>query len=75
VWPSTPTRVQPIIKAGLERSGTFRIIDAGVVNDLNTIDHSGWKAKGAAALVPGSVNALADGRARGAQSTLSGILR
>jgi TolB protein len=32
------------------------------VNDLNNIDYSGWKAKGADALVLGSVNALADGR-------------
>jgi TolB protein len=51
-----------IIKADLERSGAFKIIDAGVINDVNNIDYSGWKAKGADALVVGTVDALADGR-------------
>jgi TolB protein len=57
-----PQKISEIIKADLERSGVFKIIDAGVVNDVNNIDYSGWKAKGADALVVGTVDALADGR-------------
>ncbi|MBV7538989.1 Tol-Pal system beta propeller repeat protein TolB [Duganella sp. sic0402] len=58
----SPQKISEIIKADLERSGAFKIIDAGVINDVNNIDYSGWKAKGAAALVVGTVDALADGR-------------
>ncbi|MET0268294.1 MAG: Tol-Pal system beta propeller repeat protein TolB [Duganella sp.] len=57
-----PHQVSAIIKADLERSGAFKIIDAGVINDVNNVDYSGWKAKGADALVVGTVNAMADGR-------------
>jgi TolB protein len=58
----SPQKISEIIKADLERSGAFKIIDAGVINDVNNIDYSGWKAKGADALVVGTVDALADGR-------------
>ena len=57
----SPQQISAIIKADLERSGAFKIIDAGVINDVNNIDYSGWKAKGADALVVGTVDALADG--------------
>ena len=57
-----PHMVSAIIKADLERSGAFKIIDAGVISDVNNVDYSGWKAKGADALVVGTVNAMADGR-------------
>ena len=42
-----PHMVSAIIKADLERSGAFKIIDAGVISDVNNVDYSGWKAKGA----------------------------
>jgi TolB protein len=58
----SPQKISEIIKADLERSGAFKVIDAGVINDVNNIDYSGWKAKGADALVVGTVDALADGR-------------
>jgi hypothetical protein len=58
----SPQKISAIIKADLERSGAFKLIDAGVINDVNNIDYSGWKAKGADALVVGTVDALADGR-------------
>ena len=58
----SPQKISEIIKADLERSGAFKIIDAGVINDVNNIDYSAWKSKGAAALVVGTVDALADGR-------------
>jgi TolB protein len=57
-----PQQVSAIIKADLERSGAFKVIDAGTISDVNNIDYSGWKAKGADALVVGTVAALADGR-------------
>ena len=57
-----PQQISAIIKADLERSGAFKIIDAGVISDVNNIDYSAWKAKGADALVVGTVDALADGR-------------
>ena len=56
-----PQAVSAIIKADLERSGAFKVIDAGTVSDPNNVDYAGWKARGADALVVGSVQALADG--------------
>ena len=57
-----PHQISAIIKADLERSGAFKVIDAGVITDVNNIDYSAWKGKGADALVVGTVDALADGR-------------
>ncbi|OEZ59890.1 Tol-Pal system beta propeller repeat protein TolB [Duganella sp. HH105] len=57
-----PQQISAIIKADLDRSGMFKVIDAGAVADINNIDYAGWKAKGADALVVGTVSALADGR-------------
>jgi TolB protein len=67
-WPPSPTnRVAPeqvsaIIRADLERSGAFKVIDAGVISDSASVDYSAFKASGADALVVGSVSRLADGR-------------
>ena len=58
----SPQKISEIIKADLERSGAFKVIDAGVITDVNNIDYGAWKAKGADALVVGTVDALADGR-------------
>ena len=57
-----PQKISDIIKADLERSGVFKVIDAGVINDVNNIDYSGWKGKGADALVVGTVGAVDGGR-------------
>ena len=57
-----PQQVSAIIKADLERSGAFKVIDAGTINDVNNIDYGAVKAQGADALVVGTVAALADGR-------------
>ncbi|HEU5437497.1 MAG TPA: Tol-Pal system protein TolB, partial [Telluria sp.] len=58
-----PQEVSAIIKADLERSGMFKVIDAGtVVSDSASVDYSAWKSRGADALVVGSVQRLADGR-------------
>jgi TolB protein len=58
-----PDQVSAIIKADLERSGMFKVIDAGTVIAENaSIDYGAWKSRGADALVVGSVQRLADGR-------------
>lgn len=58
-----PQQVTAIIKADLSRSGYFRIVDTGdVMSETSTINFDDWKARGADALVVGSVQRLADGR-------------
>jgi TolB protein len=58
-----PAQISAIIKADLERSGVFKVIDAGsAISDTSNIDYSQWKSRGADALVVGSVQRLADGR-------------
>ena len=52
-----------IIKADLQRSGMFRLIDAvEVISETTPVNFGSWKAKGADALVIGSVTQMADGR-------------
>ncbi|WP_426107889.1 Tol-Pal system beta propeller repeat protein TolB [Massilia sp. TSP1-1-2] len=57
-----PAQVSAIIKADLERSGVFKVIDAGAMSENDPVSYSQWKARGADALVVGSVQKLADGR-------------
>ncbi|MDY7580002.1 Tol-Pal system beta propeller repeat protein TolB [Herbaspirillum sp. RTI4] len=58
-----PQKVTAIIKADLARSGMFKIIDTGdILSENATINYADWKARGADALVIGSVQQLADGR-------------
>jgi TolB protein len=58
-----PEQVSAIIRADLERSGVFKVIDAGrAISDSASVDLGAFKASGADALVVGSVSRLADGR-------------
>jgi TolB protein len=58
-----PEQVSAIIRADLERSGVFKVIDARqAISDTSSIDLGAFKASGADALVVGSVSRLADGR-------------
>ena len=58
-----PQQVSAIIKADLQRSGYFRIIDTNAVLTENSqVDLADWKSRGADAVVVGSVQKLADGR-------------
>ncbi|MBV8666840.1 MAG: Tol-Pal system protein TolB [Burkholderiaceae bacterium] len=58
-----PEQISAIIKADLTRSGYFKVIDTGSVMPENTsVNYSDWKARGAVAVVVGSVQRLADGR-------------
>lgn len=52
-----------IVKADLERSGAFRVLDADKgLDERSTPDLAAQRSKGADALVAGSVQRLADGR-------------
>ncbi len=52
-----------VIRADLERSGAFRIVDsAGNVDETTAPNMAEWHARAADALVGGSVSRLADGR-------------
>ena len=58
-----PSQISAIIRGDLERSGVFKVIDAGtVLSDSDPVNHGQWKGRGADALVVGSVQKLADGR-------------
>ena len=58
-----PQQVTNIIKADLERSGMFKIIDTGaVLSETASINHKEWRSRGADALVVGSVQRHSDGR-------------
>jgi TolB protein len=58
-----PDQVSAVIKADLERSGVFKVIDAGqVISETASVDYNAWKERGADALVVGSVQQQPDGR-------------
>ena len=58
-----PQPVSAIIRADLERSGLFRAIPAAeVLDETAQPAMSDWRARGADALLTGSVSRLADGR-------------
>ena len=58
-----PSQISAIIRGDLERSGVFKVIDAGtVLSDSDPVNYGQWKSRGADALVVGSVQKLADGR-------------
>lgn len=53
-----------VIRADLERSGLFRLVDTGsaALTETSPIDYGVWKGRGADALAAGSLTATADGR-------------
>jgi TolB protein len=55
--------VSAIVRADLERSGVFRLVDANAtLDETGAPSWSEWRGKGADALAAGSVMRLADGR-------------
>jgi TolB protein len=55
--------ISAIVRADLERSGQFRLIDAsGVLDEATQPGLADWRGRGADALAGGSVTRLADGR-------------
>jgi TolB protein len=58
-----PQQVSAIVRADLERSGLFKAPDSGIVLDETAQPvMTEWRARGADALLAGSVTRLADGR-------------
>ena len=58
-----PVRLSQVVRANLERSGLFRLIDAGAgLDERSAFNGAEWRGKGADALVAGSLLRLADGR-------------
>ena len=61
---SAPQQIAAIVRANLERSGRFHIIDgAGAdLDETSRPDLAHWRARDAGNLAPGSISRLADGR-------------
>jgi len=61
-----PHRISEVVSADLTRSGYFRMIDPGGITPMpaepGEVRYSDWSARGAEALVIGSVTPAADGR-------------
>ena len=58
-----PQSISAIVRADLERSGVFKIVDGPAPSDENGLpDYNALLAKGADAVVSGSATRLADGR-------------
>ena len=55
--------ISKVVRADLERSGLVRTLDVDVpLDERSSVDLPAWRARGADALVAGSVTRLADGR-------------
>ena len=55
--------ISAIVRADLERSGAFRIVESsGAMDERSSPQYPDWRARGADALAAGSVTRLADGR-------------
>ncbi len=60
---SAPVPVAAVVRADLQRSGMFRIVDVpGNLDEGSRINMAEWRGRGADALAVGSVVRLADGR-------------
>src|SRR5262245_63889820 len=60
-----PTGITSIVKADLERSGLFRMVEvpaSGSLTESSNVNYAEWRARQADALVLGSVAARPDGR-------------
>jgi len=55
--------ISGIVRADLERSGVFRVVDSsGDLDETSRPDYTQWRGRGADALVAGSAARLSDGR-------------
>lgn len=61
---AAPQKPAAIVRADLERSGLFRMVDTSGANfdETSRPDVAPWRQKGAEALLTGSITRLADGR-------------
>jgi TolB protein len=62
----SPQPITPVVAADLQRSGLFKMVDAGGLSpppyEPQEVNYSTWRARGAEALVIGSITLLPDGR-------------
>ena len=59
----SPVSVAAIVRADLQRSGLFKIVDVpGAFDETSYVNMADWRGRGADALAAGSVSRLADGR-------------
>lgn len=55
--------ISAIVRADLERSGAFRLVESsGALDERSNPQYADWRGRGADALAAGSVSRLADGR-------------
>jgi TolB protein len=60
---AAPVRVSDVVRADLQRSGLFRLVDvADAMDERSQPDLAAWRGRGADALVAGSVERMSDGR-------------
>ena len=60
---SLPQGVTPVVRADLERSGLFKLVDTGgALGESAAVNFADWKGKGADALVVGSIAPVTGGR-------------
>ena len=58
-----PTAVSAIVRADLQRSGLFALVDAPMaLDERSTVTSADWRGRGADVVVGGSATRLADGR-------------
>ncbi len=62
--PGTSRALTSVVRADLERSGLFRLVDAGgaALTEASPVDYMAWKSRGADALAAGSLGPSPDGR-------------
>ncbi len=61
--PTSEQSIPAIVRADLERSGVFRLVEANeTLSDKSAVDSAGWKNRGADALATGSVTRMANNR-------------
>ncbi len=61
--PTNEQSIPAIVRADLERSGVFRLVEANeTLSDKSAVDSTGWKNRGADALATGSVTRMANNR-------------
>ncbi|MBS1189993.1 MAG: TolB, N-terminal:WD40-like Beta Propeller [Rhodocyclaceae bacterium] len=60
----TSRALTSVIRADLERSGLFRLVDTtgAALTETSPVDYGDWRGKGADALAAGNLTATADGR-------------
>jgi TolB protein len=57
-----PQALTPVVRADLERSGLFKMVDVGTLGETTPANYGDWKTRGADAVAVGTVSAASAGR-------------